>query len=913
MAYILPQVRVFQEFQQIAAGEPVTLPAFIFGPNYQLFRYDNEEEKILAGIGEYDYLAGNADAWPNKPVNSTVDQNWTELFMDEAWLQYYRDFVGAGDTVYAVEGFANRIRFSTYNLASYGSWDRASVFKSRDVQAGDGVIIRANACGEEIEVFSRVNRLIHDIVASVVGTPTADINNAPATAASTAISQETGSTGTVDTAASAAAYDGSEDGDTIESYTVTVSVPGDFGTAQLIVTSASGNDDPTAPMIPADGAPAALGTRGATMTFSTASGSPTPFETGQSWRVDVNQNWTPAVCSSQGTYLGVNNGAYIITVIEGGDWASEPKVFISSTGTLDSSGPYTVEDDTWITLPTGVQIKLDGGAAGLAKNDRYYVEVVAEQAGPLRTLELRNSLPNELFGVCYPGDPENPVDLDVTLTIVKDIEVPRIRLGILANWETTATQIQVNSGILSTDSSWYDTPGVPLSLPVILGDMYVQYRALLRTLTLGVNELDDISQVGEVLGDIDDDNPLAMGVYKALQNSNQQPVKYMATDGTDLEAYLAVLAAIYDRDDVYGLVPLTKDKEIWDAVFASIAASSTPDRGRWRTSWFAGYVNEETAVLTGDSSGDILYATISEDPDTPGTQYTRLRCDDAQFITNGVLGGQITRTGYFTDPNTNEEAYVEYIIDEVISEEELRLATGPDAPVTVAQRFEVWKENTKNEMADQVIELAGSYHSRRVKLVWPDMIGNAGDVMDGMFLCCGLAGLRSGVAVHQGLTNVEIAGFDEVTRTTEFFTGVQLDDMAENGVWIVTEDVTGIVYTRHQLTTDPTDINTREDSMTSNMDALSYRFLRFLRDARYIGRRNITPALISQLRADIEGEVQAIMFETQNTTLGPQILDGNLVQIERHPTLRDHIVARLEVDLPEPFNNLDLTIVALAQ
>jgi len=911
--YVLPQVRVFQQFQQIAAGVTVQLPAFIFGPQYKPFRYDVEDEKILAAIGEYSYSEGLDSAWPNKPANSTVDESWTRIFLDDAWLQYYRDQIGSGDVVKAVVGYANRIRFDTYNLADYRTWDRAAVLRDRDVQVGDGVIIRVSACGEDIEVYSRVNRLIHDIVDATISAGYSDAANAPTTVEGASITQTLGSTGTVDTATSAVGYDGSEDGDTVESYTLTTLVAGDFGVAQLLVLSASGNDDPIDPMIPADGTPMALGSRGATVTFSTASGSPTPFETGQTWRVDVNQDWTPAAMTTDGTYAGINDGTYIVTVVEGGKWSGgTPKVFISSTGTLDSSGPYDVEQDTYITLPTGVKVKLNGASDGLSKGDRYYTDVTAQGDGPLRTLELRNSLPDECFGICYPGDPANLPDLDVTLSIVKDIEVPRVRIGVLNNWETTPTAIQLNTGILGTDSTWYNEFGTLIEMPVLKGDGFTQYRALLNDWTSQMGQLDDPAFVEGTLGVADESNPLALGVLKALTNSNGQTVYFMGTDGTDAAAFSTVLEAIYDRDDVYGLCPLTNDKEIYDLVFGSAEAASTPDRGRWRVCWFSAQITEETVVLDQDPSGDLLYCTISEDNETPGVQYTRLRCDEAQFITNGVTGGMIIRTDYYVDPVTNEEAYTEYMIDDVISEEECRLVTGPNAPVTVAIRFEAWKNNTKDEMAQQVVSLAGSFASRRAHVVWPDMIGNAGTIMNGMFLCCALAGLRSGVAVHQGLTNVEIAGFDDVTRTTEFFGGSQLDIMAAGGTWIVTSDNTGIIYTRHQLTTDMTDINSREDSMTSNMDALSYRFLRFLRNARYIGRRNITPDLLVQLEADIEGEVLAIIGETVDTELGPQILDAELVQLERHPTLRDKVIATLAVDLPEPFNNLDLTIVALA-
>jgi hypothetical protein len=86
--------------------------------------------------------------------------------------------------------------------------------------------------------------------------------------------------------------------------------------------------------------------------------------------------------------------------------------------------------------------------------------------------------------------------------------------------------------------------------------------------------------------------------------------------------------------------------------------------------------------------------------------------------------------------------------------------------------------------------------------------------------------------------------------------------MAAAGVWIVTQDNTGTVYTRHQLTTDMTDVNTREDSMVSNIDSLSYYYLFFFQNARYIGRRNITPGLLAQLEADFNGASTGLISST---------------------------------------------------
>jgi hypothetical protein len=47
MAYILPQVQVFQIFRQLPQNVVRNLNAFVFGPHYQLFRYSVDAEKEL--------------------------------------------------------------------------------------------------------------------------------------------------------------------------------------------------------------------------------------------------------------------------------------------------------------------------------------------------------------------------------------------------------------------------------------------------------------------------------------------------------------------------------------------------------------------------------------------------------------------------------------------------------------------------------------------------------------------------------------------------------------------------------------------------------------------------------------------------------------------------------------------------
>ena len=54
MTYVKPQLQVFQEFRQAPQAVVRNLNAFIFGANYQLFRYAEAAEKALIGVGAYD-------------------------------------------------------------------------------------------------------------------------------------------------------------------------------------------------------------------------------------------------------------------------------------------------------------------------------------------------------------------------------------------------------------------------------------------------------------------------------------------------------------------------------------------------------------------------------------------------------------------------------------------------------------------------------------------------------------------------------------------------------------------------------------------------------------------------------------------------------------------------------------------
>jgi len=935
-SYVLPQVLVYQEFTQQPAAIAEPQSAVIVGEQFDLLRYPDEKANIRVS-DSYDPLSEECFLWPNRQPGAVVDQTYTKVYFEDALLRYFNDPAGDASIIRHVPPARNRIRAESKIFQTANGFSRSTELL-RDVKIGDAIRIRSSACGSPITLWSTIVGLIADTLAAVVDAATAEAANQAALVAGTSSSQTAGSVNDVGISSEdGSTYDGLDDGNPSETYTIDVingSVGGDATTALLRVTSASGNDDVGEVTPSAFGVATPIGSRGLTATFINTTGSsssggtpvdPDDFIPGQRWVVTVQQDFTPPVPASGGTYGGASDTTYVVTVSRGGKFTSstKPQITVSTTTGVDLSGPTDVNaSGTAVVVGTqGVTVSFTG--AGLCKDDRYFIEVTASTAGPVRTLVLANNLPEGLRGICSGSSSSSSSsaavgpDLEVTLYIKKDIEVEENRTGFapLVNWEQSETEICIKPGIVAYDAEW-QSGGTMVALPVEDGIIYVQHRDRLTDNCSAVGSISDVGDVADTLGTIDPDNPLAFGVYKALQNASGSDVYYLGVCSSSpltLEDWLEALEILGGREDVYSLVPMTQDQEVLQACQTHIEAQSAADVGRWRIGWFNMAAEPVAAIYTtsqasGALPGTPVLATIEDDPDTSGTQYTLVEAIGEQFVTGGVRAGDTCRALYTGDGFGNE-TYTEFVIDAVINEETLRLASGPSAAVTVPSKIEIHRTLTRTELAQDLATNPGIFSSRRIYLVWPDEVGNAGETFAGYYLCAGLAGLRSSVLPHQGLTNVELLGFDDLSRTTEYMSSSQLDTMAASGYWIVTQDPNdGTVFTRHQLSTgDQSNINEKEQNITTNVDSMSRGFLLTLKP--FIGRGNVTPTMLNILRGEIVGKIEEYKNTIVVDRLGPQLIGAEILEISVHPTLADRIVARISLDVPEPFNNLELHLI----
>jgi hypothetical protein len=220
---------------------------------------------------------------------------------------------------------------------------------------------------------------------------------------------------------------------------------------------------------------------------------------------------------------------------------------------------------------------------------------------------------------------------------------------------------------------------------------------------------------------------------------------------------------------------------------------------------------------------------------------------------------------------------------------------------------------TKSERAYNIAKVGGDFNNRRVRCVFPDTYKYGNVTKQGYFAAAGLAGLRAGVVPHQGLTNTEFLGATDLSKVVLEFSQDDLNTMAEQGIWLITQEVIGSTpYVRHQLTTDESNLNTSEDSITTNVDNISYALKKTL--APFIGKYNINPSNVVAVRTAIASELTYRANSTYTSRAGNQLVSFNsktdIVRIEQNSTYRDRIDVEVRLHVPYPMNYISLTLIA---
>lgn len=920
MAYVLPQVKVFQEFRLAPVATAGVLNCHVSGGHAELFRYSVPDEKLVIYLGDLDFVSDNSYSWPGLSSGSVVDTTFVKLYIDDAKLKYYENNTGVSTTVVPVSGFPNRIKANGVAFATNGtSYAKSAVFKDRGARVGDAVYVRGINGGTTYELNTKIAGFIGDTVASSTTAATAAPTNKTTLTAATSVDAIGTVQNCITVTANGTNYDGREDGVLDEYYTIEViqsSQNGDLTTGVLRVTTSSGLDN-VASVTPAPaGGFTTIGTRGFKVEFdinSTASASsaavgdsvsPDDLVVGQKWRVRVRQAFTAPVATKAGTYTGASSTTYIVEVTKGGAFASSPEISVSTTNGVDFSAPVAITAAATAFSVGNQGITVAFSSTGLCKGDKYYIGATASVEGFYRTLVLEDDLPSQI---------QSAADLDLKLYIVTNllVSINREETAPLVNYTASVTELIIKQNPTAFFDGWTDN-GVKSALPIEAGEIYVEYRAWLQRYVGEFGTLNDVGDLPTLLGTLHPDNPLCWGAFMALQNSNGQEVRFTAVSNPVVtNDWLAVLDLVGDREDLYNLVPLTTIQVVLDAFKAHAEDQSGAEVGRFRAVVLGTKVERVTAIVDSTKSSDLstVLATISDDPLTSGTQYTRLSvpANNAKFITNKVRAGDKVRYFFVTD-GFGRIGYTEYVVEAVVSETTIRLSAGPSGAITVAQKVEIWRTQNNTEYSNAIGKAAGKYSSTRVVAVSNDNLTLSGYTnQPSYFLAAAIAGLRSGVNPHQGLTSVSVSGIDYVGDAINGFNTAQLNTIAGDGGWIIIKAEDGSFINRHAVTTNNTDLNRREEQVRTNVDNMSYAFRNGL--VPYIGRSNITASTLTDISITLKGIGDGFMTSVGTNNIGPQLLSYTIAELRQHAILKDHIVAIVNLTIPYPLNNIELKLV----
>jgi hypothetical protein len=614
-------------------------------------------------------------------------------------------------------------------------------------------------------------------------------------------------------------------------------------------------------------------------------------------------------------YTGPSDMVYKVFVERGGaffdptanNFATCARLVISASD-VDTSSAVLPQLNTAFNVGSfGVVAKFTAASnnGGLITGDVYYIPVTSERLGRVRIVEFSEDMPDAMVNIATSWAAK-------LFLVQKSIQVPAVRDMVegTTNWSIEENYITINSGITSYDNR-LTAAGAPARLTVAKASLFVEHRDLLQD---NINAIDSVRSLADVttkLGTVHPDNPLAQGVYDAVLNSNNMMVYFIGVESNDLNGYTKAIKISEKSDKVYSFAPLTFDRVIQDAVVAHVNAYSTAEVGRWRIAWLSVKDAPTKVMYDLKEDGTSYQATITDDPGVSGTQYKLVTMPGAKFIEDGIRPNDRIRMNFRLNPD-GKVIYDEYVVDTVRTQTSLTITRPLPSPISGLTKAQVVRVYTRSERANNVALIGGEYNNRRVRVVFPDTFKYGNVTKEGYFAAAGLAGLRSGVVPHQGLTNTEYLGADDLSKVVIEYTQDELNVMAEQGIWLITQEVVGATpYVRHQLTTDERSLNTSEDSITTNVDSISYALKATLEP--FIGRFNINPENLLVVRNAIVSQLTFRATSTWTVRAGNQLVSftpkDDILRLEQNATYKDRIDVEVRLNVPYPMNYINLKLI----
>lgn len=330
--------------------------------------------------------------------------------------------------------------------------------------------------------------------------------------------------------------------------------------------------------------------------------------------------------------------------------------------------------------------------------------------------------------------------------------------------------------------------------------------------------------------------------------------------------------------------------------------------------------------------------------------FNQIDDDSASFLTAGVLAGDIVE--FPLDPNNYGPTAFDgrtllYRVSTVMNENRLRIVNGLDDDASTARELPHYfcrdlqdrfiDDTTPNALSyrvrriltpgDRILALvatAQSVRSKRLTLMWPDIVG-VSDLRDGSlprtlstvrtlagllpsyYLACAVGGVIAGIPAQMGLTGGSFVGIDRLQNTTDVFEEEQLSDLNDGGFFLCTQAAEGALpVCEHQLTTDPSSLETGELSVVKNIDFISIFFRDLLKS--FLGQYNNTAEAINEIYRAVSDNTELLKGRVI-AKLGPPLLSGTITSLAPSTVSGDTVELFYDATVPRPLNNIGFHLV----
>ena len=468
-----------------------------------------------------------------------------------------------------------------------------------------------------------------------------------------------------------------------------------------------------------------------------------------------------------------------------------------------------------------------------------------------------------------------------------------------ANFGATATALDYRIvRAFSTDSDV--TYHIDSTSSLETGNILISYTAFRTDNVDDLVTIESLDDVTDKLGPAIPENPLAFAAFLALQNTDT-PIYVTAVPGNTTAGHL-LAAEFLESREVYAIAVLSQNPAIHQIWKAHVDNMSDPDVKLERIC----FINRELFVYETKANGDEGYVDSA----------TVFAADDGDFINDEVAPGMYVK---ILDVNgvVTESCRILRVLDGTTLDlvaPGLTTHSYHDLPYRIDT-----KDLDKTEQAQFIADYATGFADRRVYSVWPDVVqvsytpelkGDdtfaADDVettadVEGFYAGAIVSSMVANYAPQQPFTNLAFAGIVGLDHSNEYFNPTQLDIIANGGNYIVVQDTpTAPCYCRHQLSTDVSQIEKRELSITKDVDFVAKSIRNSLRP--YIGKYNITKTFIEMLRMQVCGLLKQMMENGQ-------LVQGDLISLVQSEDQPDTVLVTIQLLVPYPCNYIRVTLL----